>query len=248
MAEQIDAMLSSVSFLSSFRTKAQPTRLTPRYFGVVGMFLGLLLGLIWRIASLVFTPAIAAIVVVGADILLTYGLHYDAIADCGDGLFAHMKAERRLEVMRQSTIGSFGAAALLLVILLRITSLTTISASPVLLAGLWGISRSLMAMAIGRGNYARPNGGMASIFIGAMSSGADFAVLLPVVTLSITLVLIGAGALAGSVALFVASGITAYFYRRGVLLLGGFTGDLVGGAGIIFETVALLVITAKGLR
>ncbi|NNN12813.1 MAG: adenosylcobinamide-GDP ribazoletransferase [Acidimicrobiaceae bacterium] len=248
MAEQIDALLSSVAFLSSFRTKARPSRLTPRYFGVVGMLLGLLLGLIWRIASSVFTPAIAAIVVVGADIFLTYGLHYDAIADCGDGLFAHMKTERRLEVMRQPAIGSFGATAVLLVILLRVTSLATISVSPALLVGLLGMSRSMMALAVGRGNYARPNGGMASIFLGAMSGGADFAVVLPVMALSIVLVLIGAGVFAGLVALLVALGSTAYFYRRGVSLLGGFTGDLVGGSGILFETVALLVLTAKGLR
>lgn len=248
MAEQIDALLSSVAFLSSFRTKARPNRLTPRYFGVVGMVLGLLLGVIWRIASSVFTPAIASIVVVGADIFLTYGLHYDAIADCGDGLFAHMTTERRLEVMRQPTIGSFGTVAVLLVILLRVASLATISASPALLVGLLGISRSMMAIAIGRGNYARPNGGMATIFLGAMSKGADFAIALPVMMLSIVLVLSGAGVFAGLVALLVAFAIAAYFFRRGVSLLGGFTGDLVGGSGILFETVALLVLSAKGLR
>ena len=248
MAEQVDALLSSVGFLSSFPTKASPSKLTPRYFGVAGMLLGLLLGLIWSLTSTLFSPALAAVFVVCADVLLTYGLHYDAIADCGDGLFAHMKTERRLEVMRQPTIGSFGAIAILLVVLLRVTSLAEVRPSTFLLIGLLGISRSLMALGIGRGNYARPNGGMASIFLGSMSEGADFLVVVPVLILCAALVVVGVGILAGVVAIGVAFGTTVYFYRRGVLLLGGFTGDLLGGSGILFETVALLVLSAKALR
>ncbi len=74
---------------------------------------------------------IAAWLAVFSQILLTGGLHEDGLADTADALASGRGLEKRLEIMRDSRIGSYGAIALIVALSLRanaISELTTIFA------------------------------------------------------------------------------------------------------------------------
>jgi len=67
--------------------------------------------------------------VVGIWALLTRLLHWDGLADVADGLWGGHTPQRRLEIMSDSMIGSFGAAALVLVGVLEIAAVASLASA-----------------------------------------------------------------------------------------------------------------------
>ena len=113
------------------------------------------LGGLWWAAAKVWPLPVAALLVVAADLGLTGMLHLDGLADCADGLLPHMSRERRLEVMREPTVGAFGVGAVVVVLLGRFAVFATLRPAPLLVAALWCASRTAMAAVVGRVPYAR---------------------------------------------------------------------------------------------
>jgi len=217
-----------------------PTRTTLDWFPVVGAAIGLALGGAWWAADRAFPPAVAAALVIVVDLALTGMLHVDGLADTVDGLVPHLPSrERRLEVMAQPDVGAFGVAAVGAVLLLRFAALASQPVSVLLLAGLWCGSRTVMAVVARAFPYARGEG-LASAF-----SGGDW---LPVGLYGlIAAVSLGAFADGRRTEVAVAAGIAAglvvaVLARR---RLGGFTGDVLGAAGVVAETVGLVVAAAR---
>lgn len=71
------------------------------------------------------SPLVAAGFAIAALAALTRGLHLDGLADTADGLGSNRPAEQALAIMKRSDIGPFGVVALILVLLLQISSLTS---------------------------------------------------------------------------------------------------------------------------
>src|SRR5947209_13645309 len=94
-----------------------PLRVGSGYYPVVGLLLALLLSLLVVVGGPHLPSlALAALLVVGL-VLLTGGLHLDGLMDACDGLFGGTTRESKLEIMRDSRVGSFavlGAACVLL--------------------------------------------------------------------------------------------------------------------------------------
>ena len=90
-----------------------------------------------------------------ADLGLTGMLHLDGLADTADGLLPHLTRERRLEVMREPTVGAFGVGAVVIVLLGRFAVFATLRPAPLLVAALWCTSRTAMAAVVDRVPYAR---------------------------------------------------------------------------------------------
>src|ERR1700735_436557 len=89
-------------------------------FPVVGAAVGVLGGGVALIASRLGLPIPAASLLgLGATILATGALHEDGLADSADGLGGGQTRERKLEIMRDSRIGSYGAIALFISLGLR---------------------------------------------------------------------------------------------------------------------------------
>src|SRR5579884_14151 len=89
------------------------------YFPLVGLLLACLLWLL----TLLLTPlvpqlALAAVLVVGL-VILTGGLHLDGLMDTCDGLLGGSTRERKLEIMRDSRVGSFGVLGGACILLLK---------------------------------------------------------------------------------------------------------------------------------
>ncbi len=95
-------------------------------FPVAGVLIGIAGGLVLLIAGAIGVPPLAAAALaVAATMGLTGALHEDGLADVADS-FGGATPERRLEIMRDSRIGSYGAAALVLSLIVRIACLAAI--------------------------------------------------------------------------------------------------------------------------
>ena len=232
-------MRRALAFLTPLFGASEPRPRTLAWFPFVGAALGLVLGAVWWGAERVWPAAVAAAIVVAADLALTGLLHVDGLADSADGLLPHLDRARRLEVMATPEVGAFGVAAVIAVLLLRWAALATTAPSPLLLGGLWCASRTAMAVTARKVPYARP-GGLASAFLG----GRTLSTALIGAVLATGLAFAGPGvagiaAVAGVVA--GAAGVVVLARRR----LGGFTGDVLGASGMVGETTGLLVAAAR---
>jgi adenosylcobinamide-GDP ribazoletransferase len=235
-------MRSALGFLTVVGGAAPPDHRAPAWFGVIGGALGLAVGGAWWVAGELWPPLVAAVLALAADAALTGLLHYDGLADSADGLLPPLDRRRRLDVMATPEIGAFGVMALALVVLARVAALGALQPDPLLVAGLWTISRSAMAVALAWLPYARTDGGAASGFRSASPGPALAAMAAGCAVVAWSFdggwgpgVLVAAGGLAGF-------GAVAMLARR---RLGGYTGDVLGAAGLIAETAGLLVAAAK---
>jgi adenosylcobinamide-GDP ribazoletransferase len=208
------------------------------WFPVVGLFLGAALALIDRATTSLFAPLLAALFTVTAWKVVTGGLHLDGLADCLDGLAGGDPA-RRLAIMRDSRIGTFGAVGLILFLMLELATVSGIDAGvrgrALLLAPVIGrampplLARLFPPLAVGQGAQFRAGLGPTTPALTTM---------LAVVVALATLGAGGAGALAISIGLSVAVG--AFMSRR----LGGVTGDVHGAAVELSELAVLVVVAA----
>ncbi|MGH7385630.1 MAG: adenosylcobinamide-GDP ribazoletransferase, partial [Candidatus Rokuibacteriota bacterium] len=98
------------------------------WFPVVGLMLGGALAATGSFIEAVWPPLLGAALLATVWKVATGGIHLDGLADSLDGL-AGRDAAWRLAVMRDSRIGVFGAAGLILLLLLTITALAGLPAS-----------------------------------------------------------------------------------------------------------------------
>ena len=218
-------------------------------FPLVGAMLGAAVGLVHWGAGAWWSPLVAAVLAVTADAVLTGVLHLDGLADSADGLLAPMDGERRLAVMRTPDAGAFAVAAVALVLALRTAALAGAASEAgtvAALAALWAASRALMAVVPAVVPYARASG-LAAAFLGdrrAERSAALGAGAVAVVAVAVLAPLAGdAGRVLLAVLAVLAAGAAVVAFARG--RLGGFTGDVLGAAGLVGETAGLLVLAAR---
>ena len=176
----------------------------------------------------------AAVLAVALAVWISGGLHEDGLADLADGMGARDPA-RRLEVMRDSRIGSFGVLALGLTVALRITALAVLPFAGAALLALAMLSRAGMAVVmrlaparrdgLGRG-AGRPAGRV-------LAAGLALA-------LAVAMALLGVGpALLASLGMVLAQGHVAWLAHR---RLGGQTGDVLGAAQQLGEAAGLVAL------
>jgi adenosylcobinamide-GDP ribazoletransferase len=215
-------------------------------FPIVGALIGLAVGGAWWLAARVWTALLAGAVAVAADLALTGLLHFDGLADAGDGLLAPLTRERRLAAMADPSIGAFGAATVGAVLLLRFAAFASLRPSPLVIGGLWCASRTAMVAITELLPYARPEG-LVQSFLGTRSAPQRALLRGSVVgglALAVALVTVARGA-RGLIALaaeLVAISLVALFSRR---RLGGYTGDVLGAVGVIGETIGLLALALR---
>lgn len=98
-----------------------------RAFPLAGAMLALPAAFVLITATLFhLPPAIAALSAIAALAAVTGALHEDGLADVADGFFGGATPEKRLEIMKDSRIGTFGGLALIISVALRTLLLATI--------------------------------------------------------------------------------------------------------------------------
>ena len=232
-------MREALGFLTVLGGAATPTPRALRWFPVVGIVVGALVGLIWWATGEVLVALPAAVCAVGADLAVTGMLHVDGLADAGDGLLPHADRERRLRVMREPGIGAYGVTVVAFVLLARVAGFVALSPSIALVVALWCASRTVAAVAPAWLVYARDEG-LATTML-ATPATRWIVVGLPVAG-AIGWLATGVGGLVGVVGVVVASVVVLALARARI---GGFTGDVLGAAIIVGETVGLLVAGAR---
>jgi adenosylcobinamide-GDP ribazoletransferase len=211
------------------------------FFPLVGALVGGATALVALALDDVLTAVLAAAVAVAFEALATGGIHLDALADTGDGLGARSR-ERALEVMRESTIGAFGAVFLTLDLLLKTGALAVLveDADTVLVvAAAYGLGRA-SSLVLGWGlSYARAGAGSGR----TLTDSSPW----PVLAAGLVLACLLAGALVGLDALALAGGAaaaTALVAALAATRFGGVTGDVLGAAIELATTGSLLAAVA----
>jgi adenosylcobinamide-GDP ribazoletransferase len=209
-----------------------------RWFPLVGGALGALLGAWWWLADRWWPAGIAAALVVVADLALTGLLHVDGLADAADGLLPHASRERRLAIMRSPEVGAFGVAVVVAALVLRTVTLASQIPTITLLAAVWCACRSVVASVPAFVPYARDDGIASPLLAGAPRWPAGVALVAGAIA---ALDLGVAGAAAVLAAVLGVVGVIALGLRR----IGGFTGDVLGAAIVVGETVGLVIGSAR---
>ena len=221
---------------AAFRRQARAVWAYPLAGAVVG---GLAASFGWVGLALGLPAAAAAGIALAAGILLTGAMHEDGLADSADGLWGGHDPARRLEIMRDSRIGTYGVLALVMSVLLRWSALTVLLATsqlwPLVAAAIW--SRALMPVLMGALPNARGDGLSRSVGRPALAPVAGALLL----GLALGFLLGGSGfALPALLAALAALVVAALARSR----IGGQTGDILGAAQQLAETVFLLTACA----
>ncbi len=211
----------------------------PAWFGVVGALVGLAVGGAWWVAGELWPPLLAAVIAVAVDAALTGFLHLDGLADSADGLLPPVARARRLAIMTAPDVGAFGVAALVVVLVARVAALAALTPDVLLVAGLWAASRAAMGVTMGLVPYAREEG-IASGFAGRSVAPAAVTAVV-----ALAVVAVAVGGWAGPVTALAAAGGFAAVVGLAQRRIGGYTGDVLGAAGVVAETVGLLVAAAR---
>ena len=210
-----------------------------RYFPLVGVLVGLITSAVFYAASLLLPAAVVAGLTIAAGLIVTGALHEDGLADTCDGLGGGATAEHALEIMRDSQIGTFGAAALILSIGLRWAALSGFSAEQgvVALIVAHAVSRAMIPPVLVSGHYARSRGLASSVARGVHHLEAAFALVLAIAVAMIAGPSIGLAALAA--AIIAAGAMLSLLIRK----IGGYTGDGLGAIQQAAE-ISILVVLA----
>lgn len=233
------SFLAAVRFLTALPvpgpTTAQPLGRAVVFFPLVGLLLGLVLVGLDAVFQRFLPDLLAAVLLTGALVLLTGGLHLDGLADAADGLLAGRTPQDRLRIMRDPAVGSYGATAVGLVLLLKTAAIASLATPrwPTLLIfpvlGRWAMVWAITAFPYGRpeglGSAFKANAGLGSLLV------ASLLALIP------TLLVSARGFHAWVLpAIIVISWATV---RWMLTRIPGLTGDCYGALNEVVETAAL---------
>ncbi len=232
-------MREAFAFLTVLGRSQAPTPRALRWFPAVGLVVGAAVGGAWWVLDRAFPVLVAAVLVVALDLALTGMLHLDGLADTADGLLPHLSRERRLDVMHTPDVGAFGVGVAGVVLIARTAAFASRPSDVLLVAGVWCTSRVVAGIAPVTMRYAR-DAGIASAFLGGRGAWWPAAALVPAT--ACVAIGIGGPALAVVGATVAASVAVLVLAQRRI---GGFTGDVLGAAILVGETVGLVVASAR---
>lgn len=238
--EQAAALALACGFLTRLPlprgVTATPARMAMslRYLPLVGLLIGLVAAAV-LLAAVGLSPVVAALLSTAATCLLTGALHEDGLADTLDGAGAGGDVARRLAIMRDSRIGTYGALGLGLTLALKVASLAAMSpglAALALVTG-HGLSRLSAVLVIATSCYARESGTGGFTASGLRGVGLALALGTGIVGLLLLWPVAGAGGMLAALGgLIIGHGLARGLFER---QLGGYTGDGLGATQQLSE-------------
>jgi adenosylcobinamide-GDP ribazoletransferase len=182
-------------------------------------------------------PALAAALALAATLGATGCLHEDGFADTADGFGGGRYRERKLDIMRDSRLGTYGACALMMSLLLRWAAVAAIAgptAVALALVAAHAAARAALPAFMRFVPPARTDG--LSIHAGQPSPQCvAIALVLGVAVLGVTLGI--AAAVLGTILM---ASVWIFMAWLSVRQVGGQTGDVLGALEQINEIVILL--------
>lgn len=192
-------------------------------------------------------PMIAAAITIATLVMITGAFHEDGLADCCDGLFGGATIERRLEIMKDSRIGTFGAAGLVLSLLARVLALGELirllgPAAMLLVIGIAACSRPLALIPVVMMPPATRTGLAARVPMpGRIGLAVSILVGLALLFLAAMMVQIDIGAVVAAISAGIAVLLVMRLARQKI---GGHTGDVLGACQQVAEIALLIALSA----
>ncbi|MDE1897217.1 MAG: adenosylcobinamide-GDP ribazoletransferase [Rhodospirillales bacterium] len=204
-------------------------------YPVVGAVLGAASGLVfWLAVRVGLPPLAAALLALGASVGLTGAMHEDGLADMTDGFGGGRTIAAKLEIMRDSRIGSYGVVALVLTLGLRAACLAALPAPGMVwrLAAIGALSRALLPVVMLALPPARADG---------LGQAAGDVARAPVLAgLALAVVVFWHFLPVFAVMTLAVAAVSMLAKRQ----IGGFTGDVLGAGQVLAETAGLCVLAA----
>jgi adenosylcobinamide-GDP ribazoletransferase len=208
------------------------------WFPLIGFILGALLAGADHILALWMPNGVRSTLLVLVLAAITGAVHLDGLADTADALGAGSDQVRALRILRDSRIGTFGAAAVFFVLALKIAALSpAMHSRPAALYLAPGMARWAMVAVPYNLNYLREQGAGSTLLANEGMRNLQLASIVTIIAL-----IPGGTALAIRAAI-VAIVLVLIFRSFYVRWLGGLTGDLIGAAGEIVEAAVLIALT-----
>ncbi|OBT07874.1 adenosylcobinamide-GDP ribazoletransferase [Vibrio sp. UCD-FRSSP16_10] len=256
--KQLNLLLIAVSFFTRIpipkwvEFDSEKLNKASRYFGVVGLLVGLISAFVFWLSQFVLPNSVSIILAMMASVLATGGFHEDGLADTADGFGGGWKVADKLRIMKDSRIGTYGTLSVGLTLLLKWQLLVEIASySPlsvvIALIAAHPLSRVVAASLIFSEQYVTEDDGSKSkplaqhqhindLLILCASGAVVLACLIGVFPFVVSLCLL--------LALVVTRQVLIWGFNRQI---GGYTGDTLGAAQQISELVCYIIILSIGL-
>ena len=218
-----------------------------RYFPMIGWLLAAILICLFQLLNSLLPVSVVVMLLLVASVLLTGALHEDGLADTCDGFWGGMTPERKIDIMKDSRIGTYGACGLLLALGLKYQLLLALAEHDVLILALciaYPLSRALALSHVQDLPYVSDKG--------TVKKNKSDPLARPVSQLHLVVVLVSgaAGMLLLPFTTMILLAVTCAVWRA--LLkhwmqrhIGGFTGDVLGAAQQLQELMIYLVLVAS---
>jgi len=220
-----------------------------QYFPLVGVLVGAIAALAFWLSQLVLPVSLAVLISMGVSIYLTGAFHEDGLADAADGLGGGWHKEQVLTIMQDSRIGSYGAVALLMVLLTKFQALTHIGTMllPMVLIAGHALSRFAGVLVIYTQRYVRAEGKSKPLATHLSRQQLLVASIFGLLPLILFVAYLGQWQLLVSILPVMAA--WSWFSRLLKRRLGGYTGDCLGAMQQITELAFYLgVLLWMGLQ
>lgn len=209
---------------------------------LVGVVIGLIGGFAYALADGIgLSPLIAATLALAATMAATGCFHEDGLADVADGFGGAFEPARKLEIMRDSRIGTYGTAAVLVSVLLRIAALAALADWGLVLTALvvtHAVSRSVGGVVMRQLPQASEDG------LGASVGTPESRSVITGLAIAAVIALLLGGIGPGLVMLLAAAAAAALMAALARRQIGGYTGDVLGAIQQSAEVAVLLAAAA----
>jgi adenosylcobinamide-GDP ribazoletransferase len=215
------------------------------YFPIVGLLIGLLGGLVLFCAALFFPAMVAVLFCMAATVAVTGALHEDGLADAIDGLLGGDEPQRRLEIMRDSRLGTYGAVVLWFSLTAKLLALTALLEKSVYgtlcaLIVAHGLGRAATVTLLFSHSYVRNDHSKSSPFGNVITlKEVALACICPIL---LSFLLLGHKSVL--ILMVAATGTWAagtFFQKK----IGGITGDCLGAANQLVELTCYLSLVVR---
>jgi adenosylcobinamide-GDP ribazoletransferase len=212
-----------------------------KYFPAVGICIGIVSAAVWLLADRIWGDTMAALLAVAASAIMSGALHEDGLADTADAFGGGWSVEKRLVIMKDSRIGTYGALTLGFGILLRVVALAALPpwAGAAALVACHAVARTTPAIVVSRLSYSGDTAAMKVAYAESPLRANEWrllaiiaaAAMLPLAVVSVKAVVTG---------LLLGACLAAALAVWSRKLIGGYTGDVLGAIEQVFEIGFLL--------
>ena len=216
-------------------TQVDMARAVP-WFPSIGLAIGALQGGVYFGASQLVSPLVAAILSVGASLLVTGAFHHDGLADIADAFGGGWTVEERMIILKDSRLGTYGVSALAVALILEVAAISQLSPIDSLRALV--VSHSLgRATALGAMLLSPTAGnGMGASYMDRLST--------PAVSLGIAVAVVAGFFVAPTawlLALTAAAIAGAFVVALAIRKIGGVNGDVLGAVTVVAGLAVLVI-------